>query len=127
VIPLLERSLSYTRGREELIVEAVGWLGTAHLKTGNTVEATELLLSIPENYPDQIGMSLRAYGNLIKHSVDSSDTQTTQQYLTSLENYANTLVASGASDSYPRLNQRMTQLMTMGGDKTGAARWRAGR
>ena len=127
VIPLLERSLSYTRGREELIVEAVGWLGTAHLKTGNTVKATELLLSIPENYPDQIGMSLRAYGNLIKHSVDSSDTQTTQQYLTSLENYANTLVASGASDSYPRLNQRMTQLMTMGGDKAGAARWRAGR
>ena len=127
VIPLLERSLSYTRGREELVVEAVGWLGTAHLKTGNTVEATELLLSIPENYPDQIGMSLRAYGNLIKHSVDSSDTQTTQQYLTSLENYANTLVASGASDSYPRLNQRMTQLMTMGGDKAGAARWRAGR
>jgi tetratricopeptide (TPR) repeat protein len=127
VIPLLERSLSYTRGREEQIVEAVGWLGTAHLKTGNTVEATELLLSIPENYPDQIGMSLRAYGNLIKHSVDSSDTQTTQQYLTSLENYANTLVASGASDNYPRLNQRMTQLMTMGGDKAGAARWRAGR
>ena len=127
VIPLLERSLSYTRGREELVVEAVGWLGTAHLKTGNTVEATELLLSIPENYPDQIGMSLRAYGNLIKHSVDSSDTQTTQQYLTSLENYANTLVASGASDNYPRLNQRMTQLMTMGGDKAGAARWRVGR
>ena len=127
VIPLLERSLSYTRGREELIVEAVGWLGTAHLKTGNTVKATELLLSIPENYPDQIGMSLRAYGNLIKHSVDSSDTQTTQQYLTSLENYANTLVASGASDNYPRLNQRMTQLMTMGGDNAGAARWRAGR
>ena len=127
VIPLLERSLSYTRGREELVVEAVGWLGTAHLKTGNTVEATELLLSIPENYPDQIGMSLRAYGNLIKHSVDSSDTQTTQQYLTSLENYANTLVASGASDSYPPLNQRMTQLMTMGGDKAGAARWRVGR
>ena len=127
VIPLLERSLSYTRGREELVVEAVGWLGTAHLKTGNTVKATELLLSIPEDYPDQIGMSLRAYGNLIKHSVDSRDAQATEQYLTSLENYANTLVASGASDSYPRLNQRMAQLMTIGGDKAGAARWRAGR
>ncbi len=127
VIPLLERSLSYTRGREELVVEAVGWLGTAHLKTGNATKATELLLSIPEDYPDQIGMSLRAYGNLIKHSVDSRDAQTTEQYLTSLESYANTLVASGASESYPRLNQRMTQLMTMGGDKAGAARWRAGR
>ena len=125
VIPLLERSLSYTRGREELVVEAVGWLGTAHLKTGNTAKATELLLSIPEDYPDQIGMSLRAYGNLIKHSSDSRDAQATEQYLTSLENYAKTLVASGASESYPRLNQRMTQLMTMGGDKAGAARWRA--
>jgi len=125
VIPLLERSLSYTRGREELVVEAVGWLGTAHLKTGNTEKATELLLSIPEDYPDQIGMSLRAYGNLIKHSVDSRDAQMTEQYLMSLENYANTLVASGASESYPRLNQRMAQLMTMGGDKAGAARWRA--
>ena len=127
VIPLLEGSLNYTRGREELVVEAVGWLGTAHLKTGNTEKATELLLSIPEDYPDQIGMSLRAYGNLIKHSVDSRDAQTTEQYLASLESYANTLVASGASESYPRLNQRMTQLMTMGGDKAGAARWRAGR
>ncbi len=127
VIPLLERSLSYTRGREELVVEAVGWLGTAHLKTGNTAKATELLLSIPEDYPDQIGMSLRAYGNLIKHSVDSRDAQTTEQYLTSLENYANTLVASGASESYPRLNQRMAQLMNMAGDKAGAARWRAAR
>ena len=127
VIPLLERSLSYTRGREELVVEAVGWLGTAHLKTGNSAKATELLLSIPEDYPDQIGMSLRAYGNLIKHSVDSRDAQTTEQYLTSLENYANTLVSSGASESYPRLNQRMAQLMNMAGDKAGAARWRAAR
>ena len=127
VIPLLERSLSYTRGREELVVEAVGWLGTAHLKTGNSAKATELLLSIPEDYPDQIGMSLRAYGNLIKHSVDSRDAQTTEQYLLSLENYANTLVASGASESYPRLNQRMAQLMNMAGDKAGAARWRAAR
>jgi len=127
VIPLLERSLSYTRGREELDVEAIVWLGTAHLKTGNTAKANELLLSIPEDYPDQIGMSLRAYGNLIKHSSDSRDAQATEQYLTSLENYANTLVASGASESYPRLNQRMAQLMTMGGDKAGAARWRTAR
>ena len=127
VIPLLEGSLNYTRGREELVVEAVGWLGTAHLKIGNTAKATKLLLSIPEDYPDQIGMSLRAYGNLIKHSSDSRDAQAAEQYLTSLENYANTLVASGASESYPRLNQRMAQLMTMGGDKAGAARWRAER
>ena len=119
--------MNYTRGREELVVEAVGWLGTAHLKIGNTAKASKLLLSIPEDYPDQIGMSLRAYGSLIQHSSDSRDAEAAEQYLTSLENYANTLVASGASESYPRLNQRMAQLMTMGGDKAGAARWRAAR
>ena len=72
-------------------------------------------------------MSLRAYGNLIKHSAASSDTQTTQQYLTLLENYADTLIASGTSENYSRLNQRIAQLITMGGDAAGAARWRAAR
>jgi tetratricopeptide (TPR) repeat protein len=126
-IPLLERSLSYTRGREELAVEAIGWLGTAHLKTGDTTKATELLLSIPADYPDQIGMSLRAYGNLIKHSADSRDTEATQEYLSAAQDYAEDLIASGASTTYPRLNQRMAQLMTMGGDKAAAARWQQAR
>ena len=72
-------------------------------------------------------MSLWADGNLIKHSVDTRDAQTTEQYLTSLENYANTLVASEASESYPRLNQRMAQPVNIGGDKAGAAQWRAAR
>jgi len=126
-IPLLERSLSYTRGREELAVEAIGWLGTAHLKTGDTTKATELLLSIPADYPDQIGMSLRAYGNLIKHSADSRDAEATQEYLSAAQDYAEDLIASGASTTYPRLNQRMAQLMTMGGDKAAAARWQQAR
>ncbi|CAI8344240.1 MAG: Uncharacterised protein [Halieaceae bacterium] len=124
VIPLLERSLKYTRGRDEPTVEAIGWLGTANLRVGNSKEATELLLSIPKEYPDQIGMSLRAYGNLIKHSVDTGNTEATKQYLSEVQRYADDMIASGNSARYPRLNSRMAQLMTMGGNKAAATTWR---
>ena len=123
VIPVLERSLYYTRGREEFIVEAMGWLGTAHLKVGNIQEATDLLLSIPRTYPEQIAMSLRAYGNLIKHSVTTGDTSATERYLASAEAYAEQLINSGESASYPMLGRRMGQIMTLGGDKAAAAVW----
>ncbi len=123
VIPLLNRSLNYTRGKEALIAETVGWLGTAHLKVGETDTAIELLESIPRDYPNQIGMTLRAYGNLIKHGVDSGDTAATQHYLQAVSNYADQLVASGRSSAYPMLAQRMAQLMTMGGNADAAQQW----
>jgi ribosomal protein L17 len=94
------------------------------LRVGNSKEATELLLSIPKEYPDQIGMSLRAYGNLIKHSVDTGNTEATKQYLSEVQRYADDMIASGKSARYPRLNSRMAQLMTMGGNKAAAATWR---
>lgn len=124
VIPTLNRSLHYTRDRKELVAETQGWLGTAHLKVGETEKAIELLESIPKDYPEQIGMSLRAYGNLIKHSVDSGDARATQRYLKAVSTYADRLVESGASDDYPMLGQRMAQLMVMGGNPEAAARWR---
>ena len=68
VIPYLERSLYYTRGDEEKIAETIGWLGTAYLRTGEYEKATDLLLEVTEKYSDQIGLTLRAYGNLIKYS-----------------------------------------------------------
>jgi len=123
VIALLNPSLYYTREREELIAETQGWLGTAHLKIGETETAIELLEAIPRDYPDQIGMVLRAYGNLIKYSVESENTPATQRYLKAVSNYADRLVESGASESYPMLAQRMAQLMTMGGNSEAAARW----
>ena len=123
VIALLNPSLYYTREREELIAETQGWLGTAHLKIGETETAIELLEAIPRDYPDQIGMVLRAYGNLIKYSVESENTPATQRYLKAVSNYADRLVESGASKSYPMLAQRMAQLMTMGGNSEAAARW----
>ena len=74
VIPYLERSLHYTRGDEQKIAETIGWLGTAHLRTGQYEEAKKLLLELPKEYPDQIGLTLRAYGNLIKYSRETGRT-----------------------------------------------------
>ena len=122
-IPVLERSLSYARGREQQVVETLGWLGTAKLRVGETEEAVALLESIPRDYPGQIGLSLRAYGNLIKYAVDLGDRSAVDRYLEELQAYANRLKDTGQADSYPLLARRMVQLLTMGGDKVAAKRW----
>ena len=122
-IPVLERSLSYTRGREQQVVETLGWLGTAKLRVGETDEAVALLESIPRDYPGQIGLSLRAYGNLIKYAVDLGDRSALDRYLEELQAYAKRLKDTGQADSYPLLARRMAQLPTMGGDKVAAKRW----
>jgi len=122
-IPVLERSLSYTRGREQQVVEALGWLGTAKLRVGDADEAVALLESIPRDYPEQIGFSLRAYGNLIKHASDQGDRTAVEDYLEEVQAYATRLKNSGLADNYPMLGRRMAQLLTMGGDKAAASQW----
>lgn len=123
-IPVLERSLSYTRGREQQVVETLGWLGTAKLRVGETEQAVALLESIPRDYPEQIGFSLRAYGNLIKHASDQGDRPAVEDYLEELQAYATRLKKTGLADNYPMLGRRMAQLLTMGGDKAAASQWR---
>ena len=122
-IPVLERSLSYTRGREQQVVETLGWLGTAKLRVGEIEEAVALLESIPRDYPGQIGLSLRAYGNLIKYAVDLGDRSAVDRYIEELQAYANRLQDTGQAEGYPLLARRMSQLLTMGGDKVAAKRW----
>ena len=123
-IPILERSLRYTRGREQQTVETLGWLGTAKLRVGAVQEAVRLLESIPKDYPQQVGLSLRAYGNLIKHAVDSGDRPLVEAYLDDLQTYAQQLKDAGLADDYPMLGRRMSQLLNMGGDPVAARQWR---
>ena len=123
-IPILERSLRYTRGREQQTVETLGWLGTAKLRVGAVQEAVRLLESIPKDYPQQVGLSLRAYGNLIKHAVDSDDRLLVEAYVDDLQTYAQHLKDTGLADDYPMLGRRMSQLLDMGGDPVAARQWR---
>ena len=123
VIPYLERSLDYTRGDEEKIAETTNWLGTAHLRTGNYEKATDLLLSVPGKYPDQIDLSLKAYGNLINYSRNNRKDKDLDRYVRDVQRYGKSLVRQGKDQEYPLLYKRMSQLMAMGGYTAEAQEW----
>ena len=71
-----------------------------------------------------MGLSLRAYGNLIKHAVDSDDRLLVEAYVDDLQTYAQHLKDTGLADDYPMLGRRMSQLLDMGGDPVAARQWR---
>jgi len=123
VIPYLEQSLYYTRGDEIKIAETIGWLGTAYLKTGEYEKATGLLLEVTEEYSDQIGSTLKAYGNLIKYSRDKGKVKDLDRYAKDTQRYAKSLIQSGKDKEYPMLYKRMAQLMTMAGYEAEAKEW----
>jgi tetratricopeptide (TPR) repeat protein len=123
VIPYLEQSLYYTRGDEKKIAETIGWLGTAYLRSGDYEKATDLLLEVTEDYSDQIGVTLRAYGNLIRHALDHGNKNDLDRYIDDVDGYARSLIRSGKSEEYPMLQQRMSQLMAMGGFDEAARKW----
>jgi tetratricopeptide (TPR) repeat protein len=122
-IPYLEQSLYYTRGDETKIAETTGWLGTAHLRIGEYEKATELLLEVTEEYPDQIALTLKAYGNLIKDSRERGQTRELERYVAAAQGYAKSLVRSGKDKEFPMLYQRMSQLMGMAGHDEEAKEW----
>jgi tetratricopeptide (TPR) repeat protein len=122
-IPHLEQSLYYTRDDEEKIAETINWLGTAYLRTGEHEKATDLLLEVTEKYSDQIDLTLRAYGNLIKHMRERNNEKDLDRYVEDVQRYARSLIRKGKDEEYPLLYQRMSQIMTMGGYNAEAKEW----
>jgi len=123
VIPYLEQSLYYTRGDEAKIAETINWLGTAHLRTGDYEKATDLLLELPDKFPDQIDLTLRAYGNLIKFSSDKGNDDDVASLVKDAQRYGESLVRRGKDEDFPLLYKRMSQLMTMAGYTAEAQEW----
>ncbi|MCJ7590687.1 MAG: tetratricopeptide repeat protein [Woeseiaceae bacterium] len=123
VIPYLEQSLFYTRGDEKKIAETIGWLGTAHLRTGDYEKATDLLLEVTEKYSDQIGLTLRAYGNLIKDSRERGKVKDLGRHVEAVQGYARSLIRDGKDKDYPLLYKRMSQLLAMSGHTAEAREW----
>jgi tetratricopeptide (TPR) repeat protein len=122
-IPYLEQSLYYTRGDETKIAETIVWLGTAYLRTGEYEDARDLLLEVTEEYPDQIALNLRVYGNLIKSSRERGQAKDLERYVEDVQGYARSLIRSGKDKEFPLLYQRMSQLMAMAGHKEEATEW----
>jgi tetratricopeptide (TPR) repeat protein len=122
-IPPLERSLYYTRGDETKIAETTGWLGTAYLRTGDYAKASELLLEVTAEYPDQIGLVLRAYASLIRYSREQGLERDLERYIKEVQRYARSLVRSGKDKEFPLLNRRMAQILAFGGYDKEAREW----
>ena len=123
VIPYLEQSLYYTRGDERKIAETINWLGTAYLRTGEYDKAVDLLLRVTDEYPDQIDVTLRAYGNLVRYSREQGMRRDLDRYVADVQRYARSLVREGKDKEFPLLYQRMSQIMSMGGFEAEAREW----
>ncbi|MDJ0751049.1 MAG: tetratricopeptide repeat protein, partial [Woeseiaceae bacterium] len=122
-IPYLEQSQFYARGDEAKIAETVNWLGTAYLRTGDYETAKDHLLEVATEYPDQIDLTLRAYGNLIKYAHDNARADDLERYARDAQRYATSLVRQGKDKDFPLLYKRMSQLMTMAGYTAEAQEW----
>lgn len=122
-IPHLEHSLYYTRGDGKKIAEAVNWIGTAYLRLGDYDSAKQRLLEVPENHPDEIDLSLRAYANLIRYSRENRLSRDLETYVEDVQDYAQRLIRSGKIEEYPMLYDRMVQIMTMGGKAAESKEW----
>ena len=125
-VPYLETAMHYTRDREDLVTETKGFLGTALLRTGQAERAEEVLLSLPADYPENIGASFRAYGNLIRQARDDGKPEKVAEYVYDLKAYAADRIDEGANANYSRFNQRMSQLLTIAGYEAEAALWAKG-
>jgi tetratricopeptide (TPR) repeat protein len=123
VIPHLEQSLYYTRGDEKKIAETINWLGTAYLRIGAHEKATELLREVTEKYSDQIDLTLRAYGNLIRYSREQGKRKDVDRYVRDVQRYARSLVRKEKDKEFPLLYQRMSQIMSMAGLDAEAKEW----
>ena len=95
------------------------------MRTREYDKATDLLLEVTRKYPDQIGATLRAYGNLVKYSRDSGKTKELDRYVEDVQRYARSLIRSGKDEEFPLLYQRMAQIMTIGGYPAEAQEWAA--
>ncbi len=123
VIPYLEQSLYYTRGDEEKIAETMNWMGTAYLRIGDYEKARDQLLEVIGEYSEQIDLTLKAYGNLIRYARDKRKDKDLDRYVQDVQRYARALLRAGKDEEYPLLYKRMSQLMTMGGYTAEAQEW----
>lgn len=122
-ISLLERSLSYARGDSAFKAKIKGWLGMLYLRDGNYEKGTTLLEQVTEDHSDELGLTMRAYGTLVKYSSDAGKHKDTEKYLNAAERYANNLIRSGKHKDFPMLLTRMVQISNLAGDEARADEW----
>lgn len=122
-IDYLKRSLNYTRNDKTKETQALGWIGLNYMKLNNYAQGKAYLDQVVDQYSDQIGATIRAYGSLIKYARDNSQTNDFNNYVAAVQRYAKRLIAQERDKDFPLLYRRMAQIMTMAGDSAEAQRW----
>jgi len=122
-IPHLEQALNYTRDDQTLQAQTLGALASAHLKAGDPAKAKQRLLELIAAHSDQIELTLKAYGTLVKRAVEEGTKSEVNQHLRDLEDYAQALVRSNQLEQYPLLPRRMAQILSLAGRHAEARRW----
>ena len=122
-IPHLEQALNYTRDDHTLQAQTLGALASAHLKAGDPSQAKRRLLELIAAHSDQIELTLKAYGTLVKRAVEEGAARDVNQHLRDLEDYAQALVRSNQLEQYPLLPRRMAQILSLAGRHAEARQW----
>ncbi|MEH6585161.1 MAG: tetratricopeptide repeat protein [Halioglobus sp.] len=123
-VPYLEAALKNARGDETLIAQLNGWLGLVYFKLGNEELATEYLVGVTNNYPQQTHYVLQAYATLIRHSMQSGNTGDVNAYAGQAQRYSEGMVRAGKDSEYPMLYAKMSQIMSLAGDRSQARAWK---
>jgi len=87
------------------------------------VKAKRRLLELIAAHSDQIELTLKAYGTLVKRAVEEGAARDVNQHLRDLEDYAQTLVRSNQLEQYPLLPRRMAQILSLAGRHAEARQW----
>ena len=119
----LKQSLYYTRNDQTKDTQALGWIGLNYMKLNDYDQGQAYLERVVDDYADQIGATIRAYGVLIKYAKERNQHNDFQSYLAGVKRYAKELVTQDRVTEFPLLYRRMAQIMTMAGDKAEADRW----
>ena len=122
-ISMLQRSLDYTRGSAADIADTLTWLGVAHLRAGQFADATSLLLQVTEDYPGQPTSVLRAYGNLVRLAREQGRRKELERYIRDVQRYARSFQRKGSEEDVAMLNQRVAQILSLGGYAEEAKEW----
>lgn len=122
-IEALEQSLYYTRNDDSKKTQALGWIGSNHMKLSNYQQGKAYFEQVVDQFPDQIGANIMAYGALIKNARDNKQHDDFHHYLAGVKRYAKRLIAEERVQEFPLLYRRMAQIMTIAGDTEEAQHW----
>lgn len=119
----LKKSLNYLRDDRSKEAQTIGKIGLNYVKNKQYNQGKKYFEKIIKDYPRLIGANFRSFGILIKLAKQQNLTMEVNRYVSSAEQYANSIIKDNRMNEFPLLYKRMAQLMTMANNDLGAQKW----